>query len=308
MKAPRFIIIASLLIVIYCKGQYITPYSRAQPTDCNFIYDEIVDTSKLWSVYLQYANIHYSMYYKIGDTITLGQNLYNMVYETNDSLYLTWNLSGYIRENENSEVYFRNTTGGEGLIYRFDIIANDSVVVYNPFVCPEYTTLIVLSTDSVWLGDSYRKRIFFYNSNNEDYWTEGIGSRFGLLFSNYCYVGVMYNLICYYEYDTLIYQHPDFESCYYPLIDNISNIEHSDLFQIRFNSIDRTLNINSSVGDLCSIPCILRIFNLLGSEMYSCRLLNYPQIIQANHFVKGFYLVNITSQGNLIYQSKIFIY
>jgi len=308
MKICGTLILTFLVFHFFCIGQHSLPFERAQPTKSESNYAPIVDTSKLWSVHIQGANMAFSMYYKIGDTITLNGNIYRSVFETNDSLLLSWTLVGFIRESNNSEVYFRYTNGDEGLIYKFDLEVNDSVEVYNPLVCPEYNTLVVSEIDSIWLGNIFRKRIYFLNSNNEDYWTEGIGSKFGLLFSNYCYIGVLYNLICYYEFDTLIYQNPDFENCYYPLIDNVNLNKQSKSFQVKYNTSDRTIAITNSNVKTGSIAFTMRIFNLLGNEIYYCKLFSNPQIISVSHFAKGLYLVNINSQGNLLYQEKIFIY
>jgi hypothetical protein len=308
MKTQRIFIIALLLFQLFCKEQYGQLNIRPQTSHQIYSFESIVDTAKLWSVYLQYANNQYSKYYKIGDTITLNGNIYYKVYETNDSLLLNWNLSNYIRENENSEVFLRTTSGDEGMIYKFDLNPNDTVVVYNPLVCPVNKTLIVSSTDSILLGNEYKKRIFFFNSDNEDYWTEGIGSRFGLLFSNYCYIGVLYNLICFYKSDTLIYLNPDFDSCYYPLIDNIDNSGPIDKFYIWFNPNDQSLIINNLSSKSKALPYILKVFNILGNEIYSSRIQSYPRLIQTEQFVKGIYLVNIYLQGNLVFQSKVPIY
>lgn len=307
MKKLRLLILTMLLIHFYCNGQLLAPCFGAQVRGNNLNYDALVDTTKLWSVSIQYANIQYSMYYKVSDTITIGNNLYSKVYETNDSLLLDWNFTGYIRENGSNEVYFRNSTGDEGLIYSFDLSANDSILVYNPLVCPEFSSLIVSSTDSVWLGNSYRKRIFFYNSNNDDYWTEGIGSKFGLLFSNYCFIGANYNLLCYYESDSLIYQNPNFECCYYPFINNISHNIEPVSFHINYCVNDRTLIINSPDIETSRQSLTLRICNLLGYEVFQCKLFNNRQIISTSHFSKGIYLVHIKSPSHLIYGSKILI-
>lgn len=308
MKNKPLLILFILIFSVYCHGQNILPFSQKQSNDKHRNFEPIVDTSKIWSVYQQYAYVHYSLYFKIGDTITLNGIIYRKVFETNDSLLSTWTFDGYIRENENSEVFFRKTNGDEGLIYKFNLLVNDTVVVYNPLVCPEYNTLVVSEIDSVWLGNIFRKRIHFFNSNNEDYWIEGIGSRFGLLFSNYCYIGTLYNLICYYESDNLIYQNPDFTSCYYPLVDNVSKNETSELFQVKYSTSDQTIVIHSSNVNTSYIPFTLRIYNLLGNEVLNYNLFNDSQIISTSHFVKGLYLVSIISHGNLFYQNKILIY
>lgn len=308
MKKFRFLILSALLVHGFCNGQSVTPSGGAGQITNSLNYDAIVDTAKLWSVALEYMNIRFSLYCKIGDTITIGDHVYHKVYETNDSLQSTWYFSGYIRENESGEVYLRNNSGVEGLIYSFNLSANDSVIVYNANVCPEFDTLIVSSTDSVWLGERYRKRIFFYNSNDDDFWTEGIGSKFGLLYSNYCYIGGYYYLICYYESDTLVYQNPDYESCYYHLPDGINNYEPSESYRINYNATDRTIAINCSDAETTGLTYHLSIFNLMGNEIYHGKLMNNNQIISASHFATGIYLVNIISSGNLIFRSKILIY
>jgi len=308
MKKLRLLILSALLVYGFCNGQSVAPSVGAGQIQNNLNYDAIVDTAKLWSVAIEYMNIRYSSYCKIGDTITIGDHVYHKVYETNDSLQSTWYFSGYIRENESGEVYFRNNSGVEGLIYSFNLSANDSVIVYNALVCPEFDTLIVSATDSVWLGDRYRKRIFIYNSVLDEIWTEGIGSTFGLLYSNVCYVGCVYNLICYYESDTLIYQNPDYESCYYHLPPSINDNEPSESFRINYNATDRTITINCSDTEKTGLTYHLSIFNLMGNEIYHGKLMNNNQIISASHFATGIYLVNIISSGNLIFRSKILIY
>jgi hypothetical protein len=88
----------------------------------------------------------------------------------------------------------------------------------------------------------------FENSNNEDYWTEGIGSKFGLPFSNCCYVGVLYNLLCYYESEVLIFQNPDFSDCYYPIIDYVSSVEKTASFEINYNQIEESIQVRHTLS------------------------------------------------------------
>jgi len=86
MKTCYFLIFTIFSFQFSLQGQNSIPYDRAQPIVNYENYDPIVDTSKLWSVYLQYANILYSMYYKIGDTISLDGYIYYEVLETNEEL------------------------------------------------------------------------------------------------------------------------------------------------------------------------------------------------------------------------------
>lgn len=158
-----------------------------------------------------------------GDTI-INSKSYLKVHETLDSLQQNWYIPGYIYEDTNSnQVYYRNLDNEEGLIYDFNLSVNDIVEVYNlymffPFSIPYKCYQI----DSVLIGNDFRKRFFMSYLGNlvpepDDIWIEGIGSINGVLTSGYSesgWCGGFFELLCYYENDSLIYMASPFNTCF----------------------------------------------------------------------------------------------
>lgn len=191
-------------------------------------YDNLLDTGKLWSTVDDYLFTSTNSYYtKFGEDTLIAGKTYKKIIESTDINLLSWNLRGYAREDTNKRVYFMNLSGIEGLVYDFDVNIGDTIDFYNPFSHIGYfdTTIVVVNVDSVFYGNTIRKVIDVaqYGTNASavygvERWIEGIGSFYGILENGYMiaqFVGWYNRLLCYHKNDSLIYQNPAYNKCFF---------------------------------------------------------------------------------------------
>lgn len=165
-----------------------------------------------------------SYYIKFSGDTSINQMNYIKMWECDDEFGYDWYLKGYGRSDSNGDIYFRSTSGWEGLAYRFDVNVGDTFTIANPFH-PDEFTVEVLEIDTVIVepASSNRKRIKIstYDSTfwgGEEYWIEGIGSLAGIInsgFHVYLLTGAEFTALCYWKNNNLIYSNPAWNSCYY---------------------------------------------------------------------------------------------
>ena len=210
MKNSRFLTLIALLLmaVVTMQAQQFEP---------------LVAEGKQWNVVLTYVpwppiNRVTDVYKMEGDTVLYGTT-YKMLFTTQSEHFDDWELCGLFRETEEGQVFFRkyrtnHTFERETLLYDFSLQPGDSIC-YND---TDYLKLLSIS-DTILDDGSVRKRYDFhmegYNFDDHEIWIEGIGSEFGILRAGSRFlVGGIYDLLCYYEDDDLVWQNPSFNSCY----------------------------------------------------------------------------------------------
>jgi len=184
----------------------------------------IVDENRIWStleVHCMPNGNNYSTYYIrfAEDTIIDGLS-YKRMWHCNEESQTNWNLYGFIREDEDNKVFVRPPDYIEGLIYDFGCSVGDTIETWNIYLNNDTLHFVVTDIDSVLLLDGYRKRVTLLETNNqlEEVWVEGLGSYYGILNSgNNAYGGSCgsYEALCFESEGDLIYQHPDYNTCYY---------------------------------------------------------------------------------------------
>jgi len=189
---------------------------------------QIADSTKKWNtVYYGFwswgiAHCGGTKTNKIAGEVIFNDSTFFNVYEAQDSLQQEWDQVGYLREDTISKkVYFSAWDPEEiGLIYDFDLTVGDSVVIDNYYVGFEDVLLICDSIDSISINGNSRNQYFFSTPNMggiSDIWIEGIGSKFGLLYSGYGgagYAGGGMDLLCCSKSDTIIYIDTVYNSCF----------------------------------------------------------------------------------------------
>lgn len=233
---------------------------------------------------------------RIAGEVIFNDSTFFKVYEAQDSLQQDWDQVGYLKEDTISKkVYFSEWDPEEkGLIYDFDIAAGDSVVIDNYYVGFEDVLLICDSIDSLNINGSFKKRFFLSSPGfwDTDIWIEGIGSKFGLLYSGFngsLMVGGGMDLLCCSKSDTLIYFNSTYNSCFiqefYPKISSeyydtaylnesyefqlqISDTNNVDSFALIGDVIPEDFEFNETTGILTgmpsttgSFPCIITVKN-----------------------------------------------
>ena len=234
---------------------------------------------------------------RIAGEIIFNDSAFFNVYETQDSIQQDWDQVGYLREDTISKkVYFSDGYPGEiGLIYDFDLAVGDSVVIDNYYAGFEDVLLICDSVNSIIINGISRNQFYFSTpdmSGISDVWIEGIGSKYGILYSGFGGAGAAgggMDLLCCSESDTLIYFDSTYNSCFiqefYPKIANeyydtaylntpyefqlqISDTNNIDSFALIGDVIPEDFEFNETTGLLTGIPgttgsfpCIITIIN-----------------------------------------------
>jgi hypothetical protein len=242
---------------------------------------------------------NYSTYYIRfdEDTIIDGFN-YKRMWHSNDESQLNWILYGFIREDENKRVYLRPPDYFEGMVYDFGCAVGDTLVTWNIYLNNDSLHFVVTNIDSVLLLDGYKKRITLFEINNEleEVWVEGLGSYYGILNSgNNAYGGVCgsYQALCYENNDALVYQHPDYATCYY---DATVSVDQKPVEPIRVypNPANGYVNIEVNGNEIKEIE----IFNLNGEKIFTETTSVNKILINLQRLDKGLYIVKIISNNS----------
>ena len=194
---------------------------------------EIVDNQKQWSILTGHCLPDYTTYtttfFKFDEDTIIEGKLYQKVFISEDEYQEEWYFYGSFIREENKKVYLREYYGEEGLIYDFNLHLGDMVEVNNPRAISE-VSLVLTEIDSVETSDGYRERWKLTNVEFmiSEYWIEGIGSMNGVLNSSTEVFGGLcgtYILLCEEESGNTIYLNPEYEFCYYLLLDDAAETE-----------------------------------------------------------------------------------
>jgi len=184
----------------------------------------IVNENCVWStleIHCMPNGNNYSTYFiKYEGGTIIDSYVYKKIWRCDEESQINWGFYGFIREDENQRAYLKPPDYFEGLVYDFSVSVGDTIEARNVYLNNDTLHFVVTQVDSVLLLTDYRKRIklFEYINQKEEVWIEGLGSYFGILNScNDSYGGVCggYEALCYEETETLIYQHPEYSTCYY---------------------------------------------------------------------------------------------
>lgn len=228
-----------------------------------------------------------------GDTIIGNQTYHKLVTPYGGDI------SGAIRQDITAKkVYFiapSETT--EHLLYDFTMQVGDTVKGYTQ---GKFGYDIVVSIDSVLVGNSYRKR-WLVNSGYNIYFIEGIGSTYGLFqispVDNTDFPD--YSLLCYSENNQTLF--PDSQTkC--DLINGIeSNVTNSD--PIRILQDRGTLKIEFDNTDIVEI-CVMD----LSGRIIARQAITNGNTIVINHLPTGHFILTGRDHMNRLIAKKLIQY
>lgn len=246
------------------------------------------------------------------DTIINGREYKNLVMVTRhapgtefDSTYTNY-LGGMREENRQvfmiSEYLCLDTI--ERMIYDFNPVqAGDTIwtqILTHGLLDP--TPKIVLSVDSLTLGDGPRRRIHLrdeYDYFRED-WIEGIGSTMGLVYASYWQLtDNSYDLNCFYEENDLVWTNPapQYLFCLAPqpptdceIINSTEDPDTKPDFVMYPNPAFDHINI-SGVRDIRTID----IYSMWGQQVVSCE---GPGQVQISYLPAGCYIIRVRDDKN----------
>ncbi len=190
----------------------------------------IVDTTKQWHTLIQgppynpMPDQHTETIIFQQDTIIDGKT-YRKVFRSLDEFMTNWEEYCFIRETADKKVYMRSDTSSqEYLLYDMGAAINDTLWItgiesYMGSWSFYSHNMVVTSIDSILIGNTYRERINLNDSDslrtaNEE-WIDGMGSMSGILHNASGLVGGdWFELLCFEQNDSLIYQNPNSNSCF----------------------------------------------------------------------------------------------
>ena len=274
---------------------------------------EIVDNQKIWSILTGHCLPDYTTYttsfFKFdGDTIIDGE-LYQMVLISEDEFQEEWFFYGSFIREENKKVYLREYFGEEGLIYDFNLQLGDTVVVNNPRAVSE-VALVLTEIDSVETTDGYRDR--WKLTNDEfmipEYWIEGIGSMGGVLNSSTEVFGGLcgtYILLCEEESDNTIYLNPEYEYCYYLLLDDGADMEvQENTFNVIYRPSNQMVELVFNENEKRSI----HITDMQGRMISQVQSTENNVQLSLNGNSKGLYIISVLQNDGHIISKKLMVH
>ena len=197
-------------------------------------YYPLIEEDKTWNVLsvawvgpfpwdTSYSTVSYKF---LGDTI-INSKEYFKLYKSDEEYPSNWDLWCFMREDSNKRIWYRDWfADDESLMYDFSVEVGDSIFAG---IEPVYLHIDSISVDTI--NQEERKKYWISCNEMPEYhetWIEGIGSSKGICWGgSVLIVGGWYRLLCMSELDNLIYQNPDYESCY--LITGINEFEDPHL-------------------------------------------------------------------------------
>lgn len=290
-----------ILLLLSCAYSFINAQS----------YDPIVDTNKVWSnIYWSYPFYKSTHFIKFSGDTVINSKYCKKIFQSDEEEQTNWyhyeiGVYKYIREDSIKKVYLVSADGNEYLIYDFSVNNINDTAMFSGL-----TPLLVGLIDTVLISNILRKRIYLYREGDIfepeycEIWIEGIGSSCGILYSGeFGIVGTGHEFLCLTENDTLIYQNPEYSSCY--IMTEIEDAGNCIVdIQIYPNPLKTYLSviINNDAED----NYYLSLYDLTGKHLMSHRIKKSTEI-DISKLNPGIYLYRITSTNDIIKTGKIII-
>lgn len=257
-------------------------YVMVLPTGLNEINndkDNFIAENKLWrigaKIYSEPCCGHRNEAYRFqGDSI-INDTIYSKLYMSTEEFPVIWQLYGLWRETKGEKIFKRDLNNHtESLMYDFSLVSGDTFK-------PSIFTLKVDSVLTINLGGKLRKHWYLNHVSGDKFystvWIEGIGETSSLKF------GALSFLLCFSENGQLVYQNPEYNTCFYTSSINIQNPTKElkvypnpvsgELFVQLTTNIDEnyTLELYSVKGELVKKECLDAGSNLYRVDMSSLR-------------------------------------
>ena len=225
-----------------------------------------IDTTKIWSIVSMdtgggpyQGNLTTSQFKFDGDTI-INLETYHILHSSFDANPQNWRANSFWKEKNDSVFQFNTTIESEELIYDFTLNENDS------FHVDEFLTLKVDSVRSKEWGGRLRKHWYFHdlsgNPISNTVWIEGVGNTNNFTISSDIYiVGAISWLLCFTENDELVYQNPEYNSCY--VVTSVPTFKKEPELVEVYSASENLVTVNPLTGNLG----IIQIYNITGNQI-----------------------------------------
>jgi hypothetical protein len=269
----------------------------------------LIDTNRVWNNLNQWPTggppplTKETTIIRFGGDTTFGSFIYRKVLQSVDSMQLNYSVIAIIRQDISNKVFIRYLAdSADQLLYDFNVSVGDSIANINSMPMKLYVDTV----DSVFIGNKFRKRIVLSNHGwSGEQWIETIGSLSGILASGYHFlIGGKYDLLCFYENDTLKYHNPDFSSCYYNNV-GIREIISDESFSLSPNPFSQSslISFGQTYGDI-----VLEVYNIQGQHVAKNHYAACNTItLQRNNLKQGMYFLKLTLDGKRVETRKMVI-
>ncbi len=266
--------------------------------------NQIVEPWKMWAnlhIYCHSTGTEYSTDFIRfnGDTVVDGIS-YKKVEYAEDEAHENWNFYGYFIREENKKVFLKRPFEPEGLIYDFTLQnIGDTVTINNP-VTNSALFLTLTAIDSVETTGGWRQRKKFSAEGYEpeEYWIDGIGSGSGVLNSGMAVFGGLCGaaeLLCEHEYDTLVYQNPQYGSCYI-VTTGMEEINGNSVVSVYFNNGNNELVLKFKNSGKKEIV----VYDINGRTLKSFTTLENYAAIYLTPEINGLIFISISGNNKRI--------
>ncbi len=255
-----------------------------------------------------------------GDTLVNGI-VYRKLYETTDSLFDIDSpntfYKGALREDA-KRIYhrFSNSPGGERLLYNFNMQPGDTLT-QRATDTGEPFWVVLTSIDSITFLDGSVRNKFNFTALDSlgsyfgtwPSWVEGMGNLLGLFYQvPIGPQGDHQQLMCFHKGDTLLYQAPDFDYCFYEKI-FVSSKEVARLGGISMYPNPIASHLNIRFTSQIKYPVSLSILSLRGDLVYTKKLLlpksEHTLSIKGILHTPGIYILSIANEEGYFHEKFV---
>ena len=258
-------------------------------------YHPFVEENKIWSVFtISNSSITTTFYKFEGDTL-INELPYKYILESYDSSMQIWHKTNkYIREDSQKKVYLLNNS--EVILYDFSVQVGDTVFLEDI----SFQYVVVDAIDSVFIDDCYRKR-YVFDDFYQDYWIEGIGSSNSPItpFINFCFNDMRFDMACVHQEERLIYQNPNFDTCYILYIDNVNEYT-SDNSSLTFFPQPADEYVSFLIKDTDYIFTDIIVYNFMGQKIKHEKLNLSTLKCNVSDLPSGLYIVSLKGKNKTV--------
>jgi hypothetical protein len=189
----------------------------AESFESDYSYIPMIDESKQWNTVIGYYDfttwVEETFMYRFNGEINLSNKEYHILQRSTDENGLYWSDYSFLRE-DNKVIYEYVNNGPEQILYDYSLDVGDTVIIRTNL---EFTVSYI---DTVYFADNLRRVLYLGYEGEQDTsfcekWYEGVGSNAGFMESGYFgLVGGSNELLCYKEYDSVLYQNSYYNDCY----------------------------------------------------------------------------------------------
>ncbi len=259
-------------------------------------YHPLIEEGNSWSVLYESSGPPSATtftYAISGDTI-INQIEYKKLYMSTQQEPNEWKLDWAVREEDDRKVYVWSFhLMEEWLMYDFAAAVGDTFTILpaNPNLY-----LVIDSITTTEINQSERTKFWLTIMENgtpspyePETWIEGIGSNKGIIHSgSSAFIGAAHWLTCKWENEELVYQNPEYDSCYITTV----SVEEMGVSRLHLFPNPATTQAWLQLPENLPLPPMqIELYSPTGRLLYEAQPQDYLHKIEVAHLARGLYLV-----------------